>query len=160
MAQLITQVAGRAGRAEKQGHVILQSHQPDNPALQKLLQSGYEGLSKDILQERIEAELPPYTHAALFSAEAHHSEHCHAFLEELGGVLRKYSPDQNQIEILGPVPAPLEKRAGRYRMQLLLQCKTRPPLHQLLQKSMPYIEEVKTGRKVRWSLDIDPADFS
>jgi primosomal protein N' (replication factor Y) len=160
MSQLIIQVAGRAGRAEKPGHVILQSHQPDNPALQKLLREGYQGLSEEILRERIDAELPPFTHAALFRAEAHHSEHCHIFLEEVAELVRKHSLDQDQIEILGPVPAPMEKRAGRYRTQLLLQSKTRPPLHQLIQQNMPLIDELKTGRKVRWSLDVDPADFT
>jgi len=160
MSQLIIQVAGRAGRAEKPGHVILQSHQPDNPALQKLLRDGYQGLSEEILQERIDAELPPFTHAALFRAEALHNEHCHIFLDEVAEILRTNNLDQNQIEILGPVPAPMEKRAGRYRAQLLLQSKVRPPLHQLIQQNMPRIDELKTGRKVRWSLDVDPADFT
>ena len=159
MSQLIIQVAGRAGRAQKPGHVILQSHQPDNPALQKLLQFGYRALSEEILEERKGAELPPYTHAALFRAEAHHSEHCHSFLDEVSEIIQQQL-EGNEIELLGPVPAPMEKRAGRYRAQLLVQGHNRPPLHKVLERALTKIDHLKSGRKVRWSLDIDPADFS
>ena len=61
-----------------------------------------------------------------------------------------------QVEILGPVPAPMEKRAGRYRSQLLLQSSQRRLLHQLLTPLIPELETIKLGRKVRWSVDVDP----
>lgn len=160
MAQLITQVAGRAGRAEKPGHVVLQSHQPQHPALQKLLQQGYTTLCDDLLKERQEAQLPPYTFAALFRAEANQRELCYTFLEEVGSLFEQNALTKQHVELLGPIPAPMEKRAGRYRAQLLLQSTQRKALHQALKGKLPLIEEIKITRKVRWSLDIDPVDFN
>lgn len=160
MAQLITQVAGRAGRAEKPGHVVLQSHQPHHPALQKLLQQGYAALCDDLLKERQEAQLPPYTFAALFRAEAHQRDLCFTFLEEASALFDQNDLAKHHVELLGPIPAPMEKRAGRYRAQLLLQSTQRKALHQALKDKLPLIEEIKITRKVRWSLDIDPVDFN
>ncbi|HEX4976199.1 MAG TPA: primosomal protein N', partial [Pseudomonadales bacterium] len=143
MAQLITQVAGRAGRAEKPGHVVLQSHQPHHPALQKLLQQGYAALCDDLLKERQEAQLPPYTFAALFRAEANQRELCYTFLEEVGSLFDRDTLSKQHVELLGPIPAPMEKRAGRYRAQLLLQSAQRKALHQALKDKLPLIEEIK-----------------
>lgn len=159
MAQLITQVAGRAGRAEKPGHVVLQSHQPQHPALQKLLQFGYTRLCDDLLKERQDAQLPPYTFAALFRAEAHQRPLCYAFLEEVSALFDQSTLARQHIELLGPIPAPMEKRAGRFRGQLLLQSPQRKALHQVLKEKLPLIDGLKIARKVRWSLDVDPVDF-
>lgn len=161
MAQLIIQVAGRAGRAEKPGHVLLQSVQPHHPALQKLLQQGYSALCEELLKERQDVQLPPYTHAALFRAEAHQRELCYEFLDQVLALLSREREQAKDtvIELLGPTPAPMEKRAGRFRAQLLLQCTIRKQLHHLLKVSLPEIDRLKTARKVRWSLDIDPVDF-
>lgn len=159
MAQLIIQVAGRAGRAEKPGHVLLQSVQPQHPALQKLLQQGYSALCEELLKERQDVQLPPYTHAALFRAEAHQRELCYDFLDQVLVLLSREQTADTAVELLGPTPAPMEKRAGRFRAQLLLQCTIRKQLHHLLKVSLPEINRLKIARKVRWSLDIDPVDF-
>ncbi|MBV1874166.1 MAG: primosomal protein N' [Gammaproteobacteria bacterium] len=163
IAQLIVQVSGRAGRGGKPGQVALQTHQPDNPLLQRLLSEGYLPFANHLLNERRDAELPPFAHAALFRAEANNASDAEAFLQQAADILQSNesaatTPNEH-IEILGPVTAPMEKRAGRYRFQLLLQSNQRKPLHQLLHISMPFIEPLKAGRKVRWSLDIDPAEL-
>jgi primosomal protein N' (replication factor Y) len=157
MAQQIVQVAGRAGRAEKPGRVLLQTHQPDHPFLESLLAHGYAEFARAALQERQQAGLPPYTFQALFRAEAVQESLAVEFLHAVRRAL--FDLHSPKVEILGPVPAPMLKRAGRYRQQLLLQSSERKSLHQLLASVRPQMESWPAARKVRWSLDIDPLDL-
>jgi len=156
LAQLITQVAGRAGRAEKPGEVLIQTHHPDHPLLQTLLHQGYDGFAHAALSEREQAGFPPYRHLALLRCEAIKPEAATAFMDSARALL---SADENSaLEIFGPLPAPMEKRAGRYRMQLVLQSSQRKALHQALQPWTQALGDLKTGNRVRWSLDVDPYD--
>ncbi len=157
MGQLITQVAGRAGRAHRRGEMVLQTHNPDHPLLQTLLQQGYTAFSHWGLEERKLAHLPPFSHFALMRAESPQPQDAHAFLREVATVAQRYHTPE--VDILGPVPSPMEKRAGRYRAQLLLQSSTRSPLHQFLQQLLPAVESLKSSRRLRWSLDVDPQDM-
>ena len=157
MGQLITQVAGRAGREARQGEMVLQTHNPDHPLLLTLLRKGYPAFAQQALSERKLVELPPYSHLALIHAEAPQAHIASSFLEEVKQIARQLQI--GDVEVLGPVPAPMEKRSGRYRMQLLLQSARRTPIHQLLSGLMPQVEPLKSGRKVRWSLDVDPVDM-
>lgn len=161
MAQLIMQVAGRAGRAEEPGRVIIQTHLADHPLLVQLTEQGYFAFAEQALSERRAAGLPPFSHLALLRAEAHKPGQAEDFLEQacseaehLLGLLNLSS-----IELLGPVPAPMERRAGRYRAQLLLQANARAPLHRLLSAWLPIVEQLPGARMVRWSLDVDPIDL-
>ncbi len=157
LAQLIVQVAGRAGRAEKPGRVMLQTRHPEHPLLTTLIQADYHSFAKRSLAERQQAGLPPYSHQALFRASATDAELATAFLESIAQLARQPFNPANQI--LGPTPAPMKKRAGRYHHQLLLQCKQRQDLHKLLDTLMPAIAKFKIPAKVRWSLDVDPLDL-
>ncbi len=157
MAQLITQVAGRAGRAEKSGEVLIQTHHPEHPLLQCLIQQGYQGFSKAILAERQAAELPPFSHMALLRAEAVAADAAMTFLCEARDLAQAI--DVSDVDILGPVPAPMERRAGRFRAQLLLQATQRQDLQNLLSPWIQQLEGLKAGRKVRWSLDVDPYEM-
>ena len=157
MAQQIVQVAGRAGRAEKPGRVLLQTHQPDHPFLQSLLAQGYSEFAQAALEERQQAGLPPYAFQALFRAEAVQESLAVEFLQSVRQTL--FGSNPNGVEVLGPVPAPMLKRAGRFRQQLLLQSAKRKSLHQLLATVRPQLESWPAARKVRWSLDIDPLDL-
>jgi primosomal protein N' (replication factor Y) len=156
LAQLITQVAGRAGRAEKPGEVLIQTHHPDHPLLQTLLHEGYDGFAHAALSEREQAGFPPYRHLALLRCEAIKPEAGTAFMESARELLN--SAEGKAIEIFGPLPAPMEKRAGRYRMQLILQSSQRKALHHVLQPWIRALADLKTGTRVRWSLDVDPYD--
>jgi len=156
LAQLITQVAGRAGRAEKPGEVLIQTHHPDHPLLQTLLHQGYDGFAHAALSEREQAGFPPYRHLALLRCEAIKPEAATTFMDSARELLS--ADENNAIEIFGPLPAPMEKRAGRYRMQLMLQSSQRKALHQALQPWTQALGDLKTGNKVRWSLDVDPYD--
>jgi len=154
LAQLITQVAGRAGRAEKPGEVLIQTHHPDHPLLQTLLHQGYDGFAQSALTEREQAGFPPYRHLALLRCEAIKPEAGNAFMQSA----RELLGENSTIDIFGPLPAPMEKRAGRYRLQLVVQSTQRKALHQALQPWVQSLSKLKTGNKVRWSLDIDPYD--
>ena len=154
MAQQILQVAGRAGRAEQPGEVIIQTHHPDHPLLLSLIHAGYNAFAQELLKERQAAALPPYTAMALFRAEAVDRHAPLAFLEQVRKLLQQH--DQ-QISLFGPMPAPMAKRAGRFRAQLVVQAAQRAPLQHLLALTLPRIESLKNG-KVRWSIDVDPID--
>jgi len=156
MAQLITQVAGRAGRAEKAGEVLIQTHHPEHPLLRRLVEEDYRAFANEALAERRVVEWPPFGHLALLRAEGVDAAAPMAFLEEAAG--KALGAGIGQVELLGPVPAPMERRAGRFRAQLMLQARERPALHALLRSWVPELEALKSGRRVRWSLDVDPAE--
>ncbi len=157
MSQLIVQVAGRAGRADKPGLVMIQTHHPEHPLLQQLMTRGYHRFAETALEERREAELPPYTFMALLRAEATAPEQAMEFLHQAREMATPLCPET--VALLGPVAAPMERRAGRYRAQLLLQSAHRPALHRLLERWIPGLEKMKSARRVRWSLDVDPIDL-
>ena len=155
ISQLILQVAGRAGRAEKPGEVLIQTHHPEQSLLHYLQNHNYPALAQSLLEERQAAGWPPYTYLALVRAEAPDADGPMNFLRDA-----KQSASANQdIFILGPQPAPMERRAGRYRAQLLIQANDRQSLQQFLSHWLPQLENLKSGRKVRWSVDVDPQDM-
>lgn len=157
MAQLITQVAGRAGRRERPGEVLIQTHHPEHPLLDTLLRDGYGRFARGLLEQRREAALPPYSHMALVRAEAVDADAPRAFLDALRRAGEPLAGDD--MLLLGPVPAPMERRAGRYRQQLLLQAPRRQLLHALLRELLPRASEIDGARRVRWSVDVDPQDM-
>jgi primosomal protein N' (replication factor Y) len=156
MGQLILQVAGRAGRAEKAGTVIIQTRHPDHPLLQQLLRESYYYFATTLLKERAQAEMPPFAHLALFRAEAHGQEQALHFLQQIKQMVDKSG---DAVPIWGPVPAPLPRRAGRFRVQLLMQAQQRPLLQRCLKRILPEIEKIPGKQNIRWSLDVDPLDM-
>ncbi|MGH8120290.1 MAG: replication restart helicase PriA [Gammaproteobacteria bacterium] len=156
MGQIIMQVSGRAGRAEKPGMVLIQSYHPDHPLLQTLAQHDYAGFTSLLIKERKEAMLPPFSHHVLLRAEAGNMAIPGKFLEDARA---KLPLSDNNIEIFGPLVSPMERRAGLYRMQLLLQAKNRTYLRNLLDEWVTELEQLPETRKVRWSLDVDPQDL-
>ena len=159
MGQLVTQVAGRAGRSSANvapAEVILQTREPAHPTLRRLLAQGYAGLSDSILEERRAALLPPFSHLALLRAESATQSVALEFLSEARALL---PATDRQLRIGAPVPAPMERRAGRYRAQLLLQSLSRAALQKQLAAWIGKIEDLRSARRVRWSIDVDPADL-
>lgn len=155
LGQLFTQVAGRAGRASKPGTVVLQTHHPEHELVQDLVNNGYSHFAKTALQERQLTQLPPFSQQALFRAEANHAD---AVINALQAIADLF-PQRDDAFVLGPIPAVMERRAGRFRYQLLLQTQQRGLRAQLLRYVLPQLEHLPILRKVRWSLDIDPQDF-
>ena len=157
MGQLILQVAGRAGREEKEGEVLIQTHHADHPLFQPLLNHDYTRFAKALIEERQQTELPPFTHLALLRAEAVDQQSPMIFLEQARLLLEQVGLDA--IILMGPFPALMERRAGRYRAQLLIQANNRKQLQTLFASSISNIEVHQTAKKVRWSIDIDPMDL-
>ena len=154
MAQLLVQVAGRAGRESKQGKVLVQTNFPEHPLLQDLVHNGYGHFAQYALTERKQAYLPPFGFQALFRAEANYPSYPDKFLRALTATA------YNGCDLIGPVPAAMEKRAGKYRYHLIVQAKSRKYLHQAVWQLLQTIPKNEWQNKVRWSVDIDPIDLN
>ena len=155
LAQLYVQVAGRSGRAEKQGEVVLQTHYPDHPLLTTLLEKGYQAFAEETLKLRHNMGLPPFSFQALFKAQCRHSEEAENALSQLASFF--YEQKIEGLQVLGPIPAPFSKKAGQYRWQLLLQHASRKQLQSALSRYSP---ELIKSSQVRLILDVDPLDLS
>nr|WP_300988570.1 primosomal protein N' [Thiocapsa sp.] len=165
-AQLIVQVTGRAGRAERPGRVVLQTRHPEHPLLQSLLHDGYRGFATTALAERREAELPPFSHLALLRAEAPAVETATDFLNQARLIAEGCTAEgraeplaETGVQCYGPVPAPMERRGGRYRAQLLIQSSQRPRLQRFLAGWSLALRALPRSKGLRWSLDVDPQDM-
>ncbi len=157
MAQLVIQVAGRAGRAQRAGRVVLQTRHPDHPLLVTLQRRGYSAFATAALEERRSAALPPFCYQALMRAESRDPSAAVEFLgramEAATGIAAK------DVQLFGPVPAPMERRAGRHRGHLLAQSERRPALQHFLTDWVAAVRRLKGCRGVRWSLDVDPQEL-
>jgi primosomal protein N' (replication factor Y) (superfamily II helicase) len=161
LAQLLIQVAGRAGRADRPGTVLLQTHHPEHPLLHTLLTGGYPAFAAEALAERRAARFPPYWHLALLRVESPQAAALDDFLaaarrllgSEVGGF------GTGRVQAFGPMPAPMPLREGRLRGQLLLSATDRAALQPLLRRWVPQLHALPEARAVRWSLDVDPVDL-
>ena len=158
LGQLLIQVSGRAGRADKPGQVILQTSQPDNPFLHQLISQGYAPFAQHLLEARKRWHFPPFSYQALIRASHMQSmEKVMLWLEQVSQHITALG--LNSVHCLGPTPAVIEKRANRYRAQLLLSSPKRAPLHSALYHLTQQLPV--SGRSgMRWSIDIDPIDFT
>ena len=169
LAQLLIQVAGRAGRAQKRGEVLLQTHHPEHALLQTLIHGGYHAFADGELAQREAAGFPPFAHLALLRAEAQHADAPMQFLQAAKTLLIPWVaakpargatvPAPEGLTLDGPVAAPMPRRAGMYRAQLLLSSPTRRALHVALEAALPAVYALPEARKTRWSLDVDPVDL-
>ena len=156
LAQLVTQLAGRAGRASKPGEMWLQTHNPHHPLLQDLVHNGYGHFARHALMERKAAGLPPFISQFVIRAEATDSSLAYRFLQDSKQVFHQ----QHAIALNGPFPCLIEKRQGRFRFMLVCSHEKRAPLHNALRLALPFLQALPQAMKVRWSIDIDPTDFS
>jgi primosomal protein N' (replication factor Y) len=160
LAALLFQVAGRAGRAELPGEVIVQTDFPDHPLYRALCRHDYGSFAATLLAERRATGLPPFGHLALLAAEARERRDVDAFLaaaREAADAVARAS--KLAVDVYPPVPAGLARRAGLERGQVLVQAAERGPLQRFLPAWREAIERLP-GRRVRWALDVDPAGFT
>jgi primosomal protein N' (replication factor Y) len=155
VAQTIIQVAGRAGRGDKPGEVLIQTEYPEHPLLRSLLEEGYEGFARAALGERAAAGWPPFAYVAALRASATSLAAASDFLR----AARAQARMPRGVRLLGPAPAAMAKRAARYHAQLLLESRERTPLHRAIAAWLPGIESLRTPRDLRWSLDVDPLEL-
>jgi primosomal protein N' (replication factor Y) len=152
-AQLV-QVAGRAGRAERAGEVLIQTDFPTHPLYAAVATHDYTAFAAEALEERRLAGFPPYSHLALLRAEAKKPGDALAFLRSAARLGQRHA---GPVEIFDPVPAPLERKAGFERAQLLVRAAERSALQPFVRAWKDALDGLGE-RRVRWSLDIDPQD--
>lgn len=155
LGQMLLQVGGRAGRADKPGSVLIQTAFATHPLMQKLVVSGYQSFAEELLSEREVSELPPFTFQAIIRAEATQSSMAREFLEQL----ERKSTVQDSVELLGPIPALMEKRAGKFRQMLIVAAPSRTLVHHSVTRLIAIAESLPAASKVRWSVDVDPIDL-
>lgn len=157
LGQLILQVAGRAGRAAKPGTVCIQTHHPEHPLIQLLKAGNYPAFAQALLSERRSALLPPFSSLALFHAEAHRSQEVEKFLNQVKALASKLD---TSVSIRGPVAALMARRAGRHRMQLLLQAAEKKTLQLFLRKLLRQVDALSTKLRIHWAVDVDPVEMA
>jgi len=157
-AQLIVQVSGRAGRGEHKGEVYLQTLRPDHPMLTTLIEKDYRAVAAEILNERRVALLPPYRYSVLIRCESKDREYSQAFLQQAAA--RFLQQAGSVAEIWGPIPAPMERKAGRYRAHMVILAQDRARLHFFLRSWWADTVQQPRQHQLRLSIDVDPQEFS
>ena len=154
LAQTITQVAGRAGRAARLGEVMVQTSFPEHPLLTRLVALGYEDFALNALEERRAASWPPYSHLALLRAEARDAAALDAFLKSAAAC----APSDGAVSVLGPAAAIIARKADHYRAHLLVESVSRAPLQRFLARWLPLVDGLPAPASLRWSIDVDPLE--
>jgi primosomal protein N' (replication factor Y) len=151
----LAQVAGRAGRANKPGEVLLQTAFPDHPLFRALRAHDYDAWANTLLAEREQAGFPPFVFQVLLRAEDRQESEAYSFLKKAREMAKSLSMP---VEIYGVVAASMPKRANYFHAQLLIQSSTRKEMQQFLRAWHPLLNTLP-AKKIRWSLDIDPLEF-
>jgi primosomal protein N' (replication factor Y) len=152
-AQLV-QVSGRAGRGDRPGEVLIQTDFPAHPLYAAVASQDFERFAQAALEERRVATLPPFAHLALLRAESKKAGEATAFLRTAARLARRLAAG---VEVFDPVPAPLERKAGFERAQLLARSPTRAAMQPFLRAWRAELA-ARGERRVRWSLDVDPQE--
>ena len=158
LAQTLVQVAGRAGRREQPGLLVLQTRFPEHPLLRQLLREGYAGFATAALDLRRRSGWPPFAYLAMLRANAPEAASVREFLEQATGVAPQDGAG-SAVEVLGPAPALMERRRDRSHAHLLARSTSRARLQEYLGRWIPAVRELKRPRRVRWSVDVDPAEI-
>lgn len=158
LVQTVLQVSGRAGRAEKKGQALLQTAFPSHPLMQGLCRQSYTELVTPMLDERKLLGFPPFVRVVTLQVDALELEPAIQRLQRLKQALMEIV-DQPQIKIIGPIPALMTRRVGRYRAQLSVLAPDSQSMRSLLQQWMPQIEAVKNTPHTRLTIEVDPLDL-
>ncbi len=156
VAQMMTQVSGRAGREKKPGRVILQSYCTDHPQIEEIISGSYEKFAKKLLEERKSAKIPPYSFQAKIFAESPKGLVSRDFILSLLNGQNIDRELRDDLRLVGPLPSIMEKKSGVYRWELSVFSKNRFSLHKFLDVMQSKLYDVKTSKKVRWAIDVDP----
>jgi len=158
LAALLMQVAGRAGRADLAGEVVVQTDFPGHPVYRALAAHDYASFADELVGEREAAQLPPASHVALLVAEAHVRDDVDRFLDAAFDAATALRKADAGVEVFPPVPAPMARRRGYERGQVVAQSARRKDLHAFLPRWREALA-AGTGTRVRWAIDVDPTSF-
>ena len=159
LGQLLVQVAGRSGRGNVAGKVILQTHQPDHPLLEVLINQGYNHYARLLSDQRQLLQLPPFNQLTLIRADADRPDSAEAFLKQARRIAESILSPSPALAYLGPLPALMEKRNSRYRYLLQISGERRSDLNYLLSRLVLELEKLPAARQVRWGVDVDPQEL-
>jgi len=158
LAQTLFQVSGRAGRGDREGEAVVQTRFPEHPLMQALLRRSYREIAADLLQERRSFGFPPYARVVMFRADAVELKDALQKLDEIRELLavaRRFE----KLTCVGPMPALMTRRIGRYRAQLCLIAQDYQVLRSVLSQSMPAIEQLASTSRTNWTIDVDAYDL-
>ena len=158
LAQTLFQVAGRSGRGDREGEAIVQTRFPRHPLMQALRRKTYRDIATELLQERRSYGFPPFARVVMFRADAVELEAAMRLLEQIKAELAR-AARYPEISCIGPLPALMTRRIGRYRAQLCLLAADHRVLRAVLRERMPAIEEISGGNRASWSVDVDAHDL-
>ena len=158
LVQTAFQVSGRSGRGDQQGEAYLQTDFPDHPLMRALTNQSYGDIAANITQERKMLGFPPYARVVMFRADAMSLEQAVEKLDEIKRCLMT-SVNRHGVKCIGPMPALMTRRIGRYRAQLCLISSDMRRLRRALSESMPEIETIKNTHLVKWVIDVDAFDL-
>ena len=156
VAQLITQVSGRAGREKKPGKVVLQTYCSEHPQMEELLKGNYGTFIEKIIEERASANVPPFSYQVKLQAESFNGLISKDFLNSCLEHINNSKLITKDIRLVGPLPSLMEKKSGMFRWEVNLFSKSRKPLHKLINNLQTFLYQSKQTRQVRWSIDVDP----
>ena len=162
LAQGLEQVAGRAGRESRPGRVLVQTRNPEHPLFNELFTAGYPAAVRSIMLRRRAARLPPYSMLVLVRADAPEEVEAMRFLAAVETALVQAFPlidGTSAVHAIGPFPAPLVRKAGTYRAQLLIEVSREAGLLQRLARIEDCVRAVKAQRALRWAIDVDPLEM-
>ena len=152
----LMQVAGRAGRSEIKGEVLIQTAFPYHPVYEALKANNFEGFADSLLEERKQMQLSPFSFNALLQVEAKSLHHANEFSRM---AVEKANEIGSLVTVYGPVRPLMERLKGFERYQIFLQAKTRPALHNLLSPWVMILRNHPLANRVKWSIDVDPIEF-
>ncbi|MCA9640871.1 MAG: primosomal protein N', partial [Myxococcales bacterium] len=150
--QLLVQVAGRAGRGDAPGTVLIQTRQPDHPAIKAALTHDVGKFVERELQDREELGYPPYSHVAMVRVDATFEGAAHEVARQVAELGRRSAGERFELEVRGPAPSPLARLRNRYRFQVMLRAEDR----KALRPALLAIVRGRWDRRVRVSVDVDP----
>jgi primosomal protein N' (replication factor Y) len=157
MAQLLTQVAGRAGRSDLAGEVVLQTHYPDHPALQAMLSVAYSDQARAMLARRQAAGMPPAGQLVIMRTDCGDAACGEKFLQTVREKVQLELPAG--VQLIGPLPAPMQRRAGKFRSQLMILAPDRRTAQPAADILVARAEATPARRGLKWSVDVDPQDL-
>ena len=159
MVAQLGQVAGRAGRADLPGRVLIQTRFAAHPLYQAVAAQDYARFADMAMAERKSAHLPPFTYLALLRAEAKSADALNAFMRQATDTAQAAGADQpdKTLHVWDPIPAPLARKAGYERQQMMVQAGSRGVLQQFLAAWLPMMRKSES-RTVKWAIDVDPLE--